>query len=114
MVFSIYLRPESGSSSSIKFGSYDYEGLTAGIKLKTVRTTGRNTWSLHVKNIQIGDKDIAVPTSGADRRIVYLEPSSPFIYFPKADVFSVFEALGDAYKDNNIICDVTIGACYFS
>ena len=36
MVFSIYLRPEAGNSSCIKFGSYDYEGLTAGTKLKLI------------------------------------------------------------------------------
>jgi hypothetical protein len=61
MVFAIYLRPDAGNSSCIKFGAYDTEGLTTGTKLKLIRTTGRNAWSLFVRNMNLGDIDINFP-----------------------------------------------------
>ena len=55
MTFSIYLRPEAGNSSCIKFGSFDTEGLTEGTQLKIIRTIGINSWALFVKNIVLGE-----------------------------------------------------------
>ena len=46
MTMSFYLRESTGNSSSIKFGSYDGEGINPGSTLEIYRTKGLDKWSL--------------------------------------------------------------------
>jgi hypothetical protein len=79
MTFAIYMSSDNSTGSSIKFGSYDTEGIKDGEELSLIRTNKNDSWVLKAKDFRFGANK-AENINGT--RKVFIEPSSPFIYAP--------------------------------
>lgn len=99
MTFAIYMSSDKSKKSSIKFGSYDPIGMTEPLSL--IRTVNKTSWALNAKDFKFGVN--ASDITG--QRIVYIEPSSPFIYAPAADFVSISRSFLNYYKDQGLTCN---------
>ena len=101
--------------SSIKFGSYDEEGIMEGEVLKLVRTNQVGSWMLKAKDFRFGLDDTIENINGT--RMVHIEPSSPFIYAPAADFLQISRKFLFYYQNESFSCNydrnTSIYSCHF-
>ena len=79
LTFAIFLTSEKDDRSNIKFGSYDLKGIEDGHTLNLIRTEKNNSWAVEGKHFIVGSNETDVITG---KRLIQIEPSSPFIYVP--------------------------------
>jgi hypothetical protein len=80
MIASFYITKSAGNSSSIKFGSYDEEGIAPGASLAMYRARGLD-WQLSAKDLSVNGHDL----SGGKMRVISFDMSLPYLYLPSQD-----------------------------
>ena len=71
--------------SSIKFGSWDEQGLREGTRLRVVKTVDPDSWHLSLSEVFIANKEFELSNPVTK---VLIEPQFPYIYLPEADFIS--------------------------
>ena len=68
--------------SSIKFGSWDEEGIKNKGRLNMVRTISPDSWSVSLSLVQVINQPLELSEA---RTMVLIEPMVPYIYIPESD-----------------------------
>jgi len=82
MIVAFYVKPQSGNTSTIKFGSWDKNAIKGTLLM--YKTTSPFSWALDGQQFKLGANDLAL-----GHRFLELDPMFPFLYIPDAD-FQVF------------------------
>lgn len=103
-IVSFYVKPESGNTSQIKFGSWDKSAFDG--ELLMFRTTSQYSWALNANQFKLGAVDLLLGD-----RFVQMDPMYPYLYIPDADfqVFAKQVQSNYAKLFQNKICDA--GKC---
>ncbi len=104
---SFYIQPLSGNFSSIKFGSYDEQGIAPGSSMSMYKTIDKTTWKINGKEFQANGHDL---TSHQDRKVLF-DMQLPYLYLPEYDFTSLQIAM--AQFNLNIICSSSKNYCKF-
>ena len=103
---SFYVKPETGNTSQIKFGSYDVSA-TDGPMLM-FKTVSDISWVIKGNSFKLGDT-----TFLEQERFVNMDPMVPYLYIPDADFQLVAQRIHKNFERffQNKICDD--GKCRF-
>lgn len=104
---SFYTQPKVGNFSSIKFGSYDEQGIAPGSQLSMYKTVDLTQWSVMAKDLQANGHDL---TKHVDRKILF-DMQLPYLYLPEYDYTSLQIAM--AQFNLNLICSSSKNYCKF-
>ena len=107
-VFAIYVSNfgSSAEQSSIKFGSYDQNGVKEGEKFETLPTIDKTTWGINLSTVNMSDEAIVAVS---DYRELYFEPMMTYAYIPTVDFNLLTDKLEKIFPDINC----TFGVCNF-
>ena len=96
--------------SSIKFGSWDEQGLREGTRLRMIQTTDNESWEVSLSDVSLAQKEIELSNQATKALI---EPQYPYIYIPESDFIIYKKKLEDAYPFQ-LACSNERKACFFN
>ena len=96
--------------SSIKFGSWDEQGLREGTRLRMIQTTDNESWEVSLTDVSLAQKEIELSNQATKALI---EPQYPYIYIPESDFIIYKKKLEDAYPFQ-LACSNERKACFFN
>ena len=78
-IFAIYMQPEVGGTTHIKFGGWDKIGIAPNEELKMVKTFSNMDWDVNFDQMKINGREVKLqdPSNKA-----YFDPGYPYIYVP--------------------------------
>ena len=87
-IFSIYSKlNDTEGKSYIKFGGYDEGAIMKNHRLQFIQTSNFTTWGIDLHNLILGNVE---QTLDGDR-VVFLDPTFPFIYTNQEDFLKISE-----------------------
>lgn len=96
--------------SSIKFGSWDEEGLLKDASLSLVKTFGPDSWSVSLGGVTVVSQ---VMELSDPQTMALLEPAVPYIYVPESDFMKIQTLLQEAYPFQ-LTCSFERRVCFFA